>query len=343
MKLLKKVAAFALAGATVLGMAGCGKSGGTSTGKSYSIGIVQYVDHASLNQIEANIEKELKAKEKELGVTFNVTLKNGQADGTTLNQIVSDFADSKVDMIIPIATPAAMIAIAGTEGKNIPIVFSAVSDPVTAKIVDSMDKPGGNVTGTSDGLNTEALCNMMVAADKKMDTVGLLYSKSESASEKPIKEAKEFFKKNGIKVVEKTGSKEDEVRSAADALIAAKVDAVFTPTDNTIMNAELAIYEKFTAAKIPHYCGANSFAVNGAFVGYGVDYAQLGSATADMAADILVNEKDVATYPVQTLDNGITTINTETCEALGLKLDEVKKVFSEYSQSIEEVKTSEEV
>ena len=100
--------------------------------------------------------------------------------------------------------------------------------------------------------------------------------------------------KKNIKYIEKTGTNTDEIQSAADALIAEGVDAVFTPTDNTVMKAELSIFEKFTEAKIPHYCGADSFALNGAFVGYGVDYANLGVQTADMVVDVLVNGADPA-------------------------------------------------
>ena len=118
--------------------------------------------------------------------------------------------------------------------------------------------------------------------------------------------------------VEKTGTTNDEVALAADALVAAKVDAVFTPTDNTIMKAELAIYEKFVNAKIPHYTGADSFALNGAFAGYGVNYKELGVETADMVADILVNGAKPGEMAIKTLNNGIATVNTETAEQIGL-------------------------
>jgi putative ABC transport system substrate-binding protein len=115
---------------------------------------------------------------------------------------------------------------------------------------------------------------------------------------------------------------------------------VFTPTDNTIMTAELAIYEKLADAGIPHYAGADSFALNGAFVGYGVDYANLGVETADMAVDILVNGKNPAEMAVKTFDNGLATINTETCEALGLDLETVKAAMADYATQISEIKTA---
>ena len=128
---------------------------------------------------------------------------------------------------------------------------------------------------------------------------------------------------------------------AAEALIAAGVKAVFTPTDNTVMTAELSIYETFTEAGVQHYTGADSFALNGAFVGYGVDYVQLGEATADMVAELLCDGKTPADLPFQTFDNGIAAINTETCEALGLDLDTVKKAFAPYCTEVVEVTTAE--
>ena len=127
-----------------------------------------------------------------------------------------------------------------------------------------------------------------------------------------------------------------------EALVAEGVDAVFTPTDNTIQNAELAIYEKLAEAQIPHYAGADSFALNGAFCGYGVDYANLGTATADMVAMILVDGADPAVLPVETFDNGIATVNTETCQAMGFDLDAIKEAFAPFCTKIEEIETEQE-
>jgi len=286
----------------------------------YKVGIVQYVDDASLNQIESNIESELDKLGDQYGVEFNYAdyTYNGQADSTVLNQIATELVEDKVDIIIPIATPTAMIMQAATEENGIPVVFSAVTDPVAAGLVASMDAPGSNITGTSDALDTEAVLNLMKAAQPEVTKLGLLYDKGQDSSTAAIEAAKAFCDANGIEAVEKTGTTNDEVSLAADALIAEGVQAVFTPTDNTIMTAELAIFEKFQEAKVAHYCGADSFALNGAFLGYGVNYADLGVLTADMAADILVNGQDPASFAVKTLDNGIATVNTETAEAIGL-------------------------
>ena len=302
-------------------------------GAVYKVGIVKYVDDASLDQIESAIQAELDAKGQELGVTFDYAdyTKNGQADSTTLNQIASDLVADNVDVIIPIATPAALIMQTATEENQIPVVFSAVSDPVSAGLVDSLDAPGSNVTGTSDALNVEAIIDLMLAANPDLKKLGLLYDQGQDSSKSAIASAEAYCQEKGIEVVEKTGTTNDEIALAADALIAAGVDAVFTPTDNTVMTAELAIYEKFVDAKIPHYAGADSFALNGAFCGYGVNYVTLGTATADIVVDILVNGADPAATPVQIMSSGIAMVNTETAEAIGLD-------YSAFNDLCEEVK-----
>lgn len=308
-------------------------------GTVYKVGIVKYVDDASLDQIEAAIQAELDAKGQELGVTFDYAdyTKNGQADSTTLNQIASDLVADNVDVIIPIATPAALIMQTATEENQIPVVFSAVSDPVSAGLVDSLDAPGSNVTGTSDALNVEAVIDLMLAANPDLKKLGLLYDQGQDSSKSAIASAEAYCKEKGIETVEKTGTTNDEVALAADALIAAGVDAVFTPTDNTVMTAELAIYEKFVDAKIPHYAGADSFALNGAFCGYGVNYVTLGTATADIVVDILVNGADPATTPVQIMSSGIAMVNTETAEAIGLDYS----AFNDLCEEVKETTTQE--
>lgn len=312
---------------------------GTAMAAEYKVGILQFVDDASLNQIEAAIEAELDAKsaEGEDKFVYEGNVYNGQADSTTLNQMTSQMIADGVDVIIPIATPAAQIVQTATEDNQIPVVFSAVSDPVGAGLVESMEAPGANITGTSDALNTNAILDLMLTANPDIKSVGLLYSQSEDSSKQPIADAKAYLEEKGIEYVEKTGTNNTEVSQAADALVAAGVDAVFTPTDNTVMTAELAIYEKFLDAKIPHYAGADSFALNGAFCGYGVDYTNLGTATADMAVEILLGA-DPAETAVQTFDNGIATVNTETAEAIGLDYSG----FAEKCTAVVETVTAEE-
>ncbi len=338
---MKKIIAIVLALTLVFSLAACA-TGETDTGKkTYSIGICNFVDDASLNQIIENIEARLKAIGEEKGVTFNVKVENCNTDANVLNQIIADFIASDVDLMVGVATPVAMAMQAATEDNKIPVIFAAVSDPLSAGLVDSLDKPGHNISGTSDFLDTNAVMNLIFAQDPDASKIGLLYNVSEDSSATPIAAAKEYLTAKGVSYVERTGTTVDEVMIAAQALIADGVDAIFTPTDNTIMKSELAIYEMLAQAKIPHYTGADSFALNGAFLGYGVDYANLGVETANMVADVLVNGKDISTLAVKTFDNGTATINTETCAALGLDYDTVAATFAPYCTKVQPITTAE--
>jgi putative ABC transport system substrate-binding protein len=307
----------------------------------YKVGICNYVDDASLNQIVENIQSRLEELGQEYGVEFEISYDNCNADANVLEQIIANFIADGVDLMVGVATPVAMAMQAATEDNQIPVVFSAVSDPVGAGVVESLEAPGANVTGTSDYLDTASIMNLIFAADPDADTIGLLYDVGQDSATAAIASAKEYLDANGIAYVERTGTSVDEVMLAAAALVNDGVDAVFTPTDNTIMQAELSIYETFIEAGIPHYTGADSFALNGAFLGYGVDYANLGVETADMIAEILVDGADPATLPVRTFDNGTATVNTETCEALGFDFDTIAEAFAPLCTQVQTITTAE--
>lgn len=307
----------------------------------FTVGICNYVDDASLNQIVDHIQTRLEEIGEEKGVNFKVSYDNCNGDANVMDQIISDFQADNVDLMVGVATPVAMRMQAATEGTDTPVVFSAVSDPVGAGLVESNEAPGANLTGTSDYLDTSSIMNLIMAANPDTKKIGLLYDVGQDSSTTAIEAAKAYMDENGIEYVERTGTTTDEVQLAVQALIADDVDAVFTPTDNTIMTAELSIYEAFIDAGIPHYTGADSFALNGAFVGYGVDYANLGVETADMIADILMNDADPAVTPVKTFDNGTATVNTETCEGLGFQFEDIKKAFEPLCTQVNEITTAE--
>ena len=308
---------------------------------SFKIGICNFVDDASLNQIIANIRERLGEIEQEKGVTFEIVEDNCNLDTSVMQQIIANFMADEVDLMVGVATPVAANMKAMTEGSGIPVVFAAVSDPVGSEIVDSLEKPGANMTGTSDYLDTTAVLNLIFAANPEAKKIALLYNPSEDASTAPIAAAKAFLDEKGVEVKEYTGSNTSEVMLAAEAIAADEMDAVFTPTDNTIMNAELSIYETLAEAKIPHYTGADSFALNGAFLGYDVDYANLGRVTGDMVAAILVDGADPAVTPVQTFDNGTATVNTETCAAIGFDFEAIKEAFAPFCTKVQEITTAE--
>lgn len=312
-----------------------------SSGASYTIGICNYVDDASLNQIVENINARLAEIESEQGITINVKYDNCNADTNVMNQIIANFAADNVDLMVGVATPVAMAMQSATEDSKTPVVFAAVSDPVGAGLVASLEEPGSNVTGSSDNLDTNSVMNLIFAQNPDAKKIGLLYDVGQDSSTAAIEHAKAYLDDKGVEYVERTATTAEEVALAAQALVSDGVDAVFTPTDNTIMKAELAIYETFADAGIPHYTGADSFALNGAFLGYGVDYANLGRETADMIASILTEGKDPATTPVITFDNGTATVNTEICEKLGLDFDTVSEAFAPYCTRVEEITTAE--
>ena len=351
--ILRRVAALLMGATLVFGLTACGNSGsstsagndGTGTASAdatvYKVGICNYVDDASLNQIVENIEAQLEELGEENGVTFEISYDNCNADANVLNQIVANFIADDVDLMVGVATPVAMTMQSLTEGTDIPVVFAAVSDPEGAGLVASNDAPGANITGTSDYLDTNAVMDLIFANDPDAKKIGLLYDASQDASTAPIADAKKYLEDKGIEVIEHTGTNVDEISLAAQAFVADGVDAVFTPTDNTVMTAELSIYETLANAGIPHYTGADSFALNGAFVGYGVDYANLGKETANMVKGILLDGNDPATTPVMTFDNGTATVNTETCEALGYDYETVKKAFEPFCLRVQEIKTAE--
>ncbi len=341
--IVKKVLSLTAAAALALSLTACTGGGKTAgDGKTYKIGICNYVNDASLNQINENLQARLKAIGEEKGVTFEISYENCNADDAVMEQIIQNFLADKVDLMVGIATPVAMKMQAATEESQLPVVFSAVSDPVGAQLVDSLDAPGHNLTGTSDYLDTNAIMDLIFAADPDATKIGLLYDLGQDSSATPIAHAKEYLKSKGITVIERTGTTTDEVMLATDALINDGVDAIFTPTDNTIMTAELSIYETLANAGIPHYTGADSFALNGAFLGYGVDYANLGVETADMIGEILLNNVSPASLAVKTFDNGTATVNTETCEALGLDYAAIESTFAPLCTKVQPITTANE-
>ena len=245
---------------------------------------------------------------------------------------MSGFTQVQLQVSIDPAVPA-------DEAVDFQLLNSALTDaveqlPERCRIIFKLAKEDGTsdfpVTGTSDALNTEYILDMMLAQDPGVSKVGLLYSLSEPNSTKPIAEAKAYLEQHGITCVEQTANTNDEVVAAAAALISAKVDAVFTPTDNVIMAAELAIADDLAEAGIPHYTGADSFVRNGAFATCGVNYTELGARTATLAYQAMTQGID-GMEDYYRMDGGIITVNTDT--AAVLKAD--YSVFAQMAQLVE--------
>ena len=305
---------------------GAGNTQQQSGGTTYNVAVVKQMDHASLDEIANAITARLDEIAAEQGITIDYgQVYSGQGDETILNQIGAQVVADGVDVIIPVATTAAQLMTVAAEGTGIPVVYAAVSDPEQADLLD-LDY----VTGMSDALNTQFILDMMLAQDPEVQTVGLLYSLSEPNSTKPIAEAKEYLDGKGIAYKEYTANSVDEVIAAAGTLIADGVDAVFTPTDNKIMEAELAIAPELAEAGIPHYTGADSFVRNGAFTTCGVNYTDLGTQTADLAYQVASEGMD-GMEDYYLVEGGIITVNTETAQTLGADYS----MFSDMGQVVE--------
>ncbi|MBQ5341925.1 MAG: ABC transporter substrate-binding protein [Oscillospiraceae bacterium] len=343
MKTKKKILAALMVLVLMFALAACGAKGGADEGEGGSVPepqektafkavIIKQLDHASLDEIASAIEEQLKAEASKAGNTIEVSTVSGQNDPTVLKQLAEQAIAQEADVIIPIATLAAQITAAAAEGTGIPVVFAAISDPEGAGL-DMME----NVTGTSDALNVASMVDVMYLLCPEIGKVGLLYSLSETNSEKPVKIIKSMLDDLKTEYVEATAETQDEVKAAVSLLISAGVDVIFTPTDNVIMAAELAIYEDLIEAGIAHFAGADSFVRNGALATCGVNYTELGQKTAEMAFKAATDGMDgIEQY--YTMPGGIVTVNTETASALGIDLTEAKKVL----QTVVEVITTED-
>ena len=301
----------------------------TAAADSYKVAIVQQLDHASLDEIRVAIEKELDAKAAEKGITIEYKDFNGNNDTSTLAQIGAEIIAGGYDAIVPIGTLAAQQMASTAQQTQTPVIYGTVSYPEVAKLTGIP-----YVTGTSDALNVELLLDMMLAQNPEVKTVGLLYSTSEVNSAPAIEDAKEYLDAKGISYIEKTGNTSDEIIAAVSSMLD-QVDAVFTPTDNVVQAAELAIAPMLAEAGIPHYAGADSFVRNGAFATCGVNYTDLGTQTADLALQVL----QTGEFPeFVTVSGDIITVNTDTAKTLGIDYS----MFSDMGSQVVEVQTTQD-
>ncbi|HWP98052.1 MAG TPA: ABC transporter substrate-binding protein [Syntrophomonadaceae bacterium] len=313
-------------------IAGCAKNKDTSqvdaSKKKVKIGIVQIVEHPSLNTIRESFVKQLKEKGFEDGVNATIDYQNAQGDQTNLKTICQKFVNNKYDLIVAIATPSAQAAVGETS--EIPIVFSACTDPLGSGLVTNLEKPGKNVTGTSDAVSAEKIMELAKRITPNITTVGALYNSSETNSISVINNLKTYAKANGMQVVEATVTNSSEVQQATTALVG-KVDAIFSPIDNTVASAMPTVVQVTNKAKIPVYVGADSMVKDGGLATYGINYTILGQETANMAAEIL-NGKKPGDISVKTMKDMDIYVNKDTAQAIGITipdqvLKEALKVF----------------
>ncbi|MEG1745126.1 MAG: ABC transporter substrate-binding protein [Ruthenibacterium sp.] len=320
---MKKLLAFALICVLSLALlAGCGAAPSAPSAPStqegnqttFKIGLLQLVEHPSLDEISAAIQSELTAKAAEQGLAITVDYQNAQNDMSTISTICQQYVADQVDLIIAIATPAAQGAAAAVDGTEIPVIFSAVTDPVAAELVDSLAAPGGNITGTSDAIPVEKIFALAEELTPKVKSYGLIYSTSEVNSVSVIEQAKAYLDGKGIAYTEGAVTTTGDVQISAQNLLS-KCDAIFAPIDNTVASAMTVLAEEGIKAGKPVYVSADSMVADGGLATVGINYTNLGTQTADMAMKVLTGTKP-ADIPVEVLKDNAVVVNTDTAAAL---------------------------
>lgn len=299
-------------------LTGCG--GGTQDENQgndmLKVGILQLMEHPSLNTIRESIVEGLAEEGYTEGENLEIDYKNGQNDMTNMKTIAQTFVSGGCDVIVAIATPAAQAVL--SETTEIPVIFAAVTDPVDAGLVDDMNMPGGNVSGTSDEVSAEAIMELAKEITPGFKTIGALYSAGEDNSDSVIQGLTEYAQKNGYELVESTVTNTSEVQQAAQYL-ADKADIVYSPIDNTIASAMAVATDVFNNAQIPFYVSADSMVQDGGLATYGIDYTVLGKETAKMVAAVL-SGSDTAAMPVVKMSDMQVYVNTATAAALGIEI-----------------------
>ncbi|MEV4902264.1 ABC transporter substrate-binding protein [Citricoccus sp. NPDC055426] len=287
-------------------------NGSEAAAESYTIGVSQLVSHASLDAalegFEAGIE--------ESGLDVTLDVQNAQGDQATANTIAGTFASGDYDLVLAIATPAAQAAAQAVT--NVPVLFTAVTDPVSAKLVESNEAPGGNVTGTSDANPVLEQLTLLTELDPEAERVGIVYSSGEANSEIQVEWAKEAAEELGLQIVEATVSNSSEVQQAASSL--SDVDAIYVPTDNAVVTALETLIGVAQDRQIPLIPAEGDSVARGGVATYGLSYEKLGAQTAEMAVRILTEGADPATMPVETLTEPELYVNPEAAESMGVDI-----------------------
>lgn len=280
----------AIAIAAMMFLVACTSETSVTNEKIFNIGISQLADHPALDAARQGFEDGL----KELGVEVEVNYLNAQGDIPTSLSIAEKFVKDKVDLIFAIATPAAQAAKQAT--RDTPIVFSAVSDPVEAELVESMDKPGGNITGTSDLAPMDRQLQLFKDIDNSIKKIGIVFNTGEPNSQVQINMAKELAPSLGLEIVEMGISNINDIPQAMDSIIK-KVDAIYTITDNMVASAISVVAEKAIANNMITVGAEDSHVKGGILITDGISYYELGRQSAEMAKEILVDGMNPANIP----------------------------------------------
>ncbi len=312
-------------------MTGCGTKGDQIT-----IGIGQFAEHASLDNCKEGFLAGLAEKGYVEGENLKVDFENAQADGGTAAQIANSFVANKVDLICAIATPMAQSAYGAAQEADIPVIFTAVTDPVAAELANADKTPAGNITGTSDKLPVEMQLEMIRKVLPEAKTIGIMYSTSEVNSVSAIEEYKAAAATYGFEIVESGIATAADIPLAADNLVG-KVDCINNLTDNTVVSSLPVILEKAAAKNIPVFGSEVEQVKIGCLAAVGLDYYDLGKQTGLMAAQVLSGEKKASEINFEVIDEAAFYGNTAVADKLGITLPEdlvssAKEMFDNVSQ-----------
>ena len=324
---MKKIRLFAALLALTLTLTACGKEqesttpdapedGGDAQKEMYVIGISQYGEHASLDNCREGFLQGLEQAGLVEGVDFTYDYQNAGFDDNIATQIGQSFSAQDVDLMVGIATNSAVACFAAAEDKDIPVIFTAITDPVQAKL-DS-----GNITGTSDKLPVEAQLDLIRQLQPNAKTIGIIYTTSEPNSVSTIEEYQEKAGDYGFTIDAVGVTSQAEVTQAADTLIAHDVDCFSNLTDNNVVGVLAAILEKTNEAGIPVYGSEVEQVKLGCVASAGIDYVQLGIQTGLMAAKVLTGEAACADLPYETISEYSLYINSQELDAMGIAIPE---------------------
>lgn len=317
-----KLLALAITGVVLL--TGCNtdinKGSAESSEIQFKIGISQLAEHPALDGARQGFEDGL----KELGLNVKIDYQNAQGDIPTATTIAQKFVKDKVDLIYAIGTPAAQSTKQATN--EIPILFSAVTDPVIAELVDSMENPGANITGTSDESPMDKQLQLFKDIDRNIKKIGIIFNTNEQNSEVQVDIAKKLAPEMGLEIIPIGVSNINDIPQVVDSMVR-KVDGIYTITDNMVASAINVVSEKAINSKLVTVGGEDSHVDGGILITHGLSYYELGKQTAKMAKEILVDKKSPANIPVETAENTRKVFNEETLKALGLYKN--NKVFKD--------------
>lgn len=305
-----------------------------SEGESFSIGITAFAEHESLENCRKGFLQGLEEEGIVEGENLTVSYENAQTDMGTASTIADSFVADGVDLICAIATPSAMAAYNSTMSTDIPVIYTAVSDPVAAELADEDGNPVGNITGTSDQLPVEQQLQLIRAVLPDAKKIGIIYTTSETNSLSTIETYKELAGNYDFEIVEKGIDKIGDVELAANEL-ATQVDCFSNLTDNTVVSAMQVEINAANEAGIPVFGSEIEQVKEGCLGCEGIDYVNLGVQTGKMAAKVLKGEAQASDMPFEVLPEAESYLNQEVAANLGIELsDEVKDSATEIFEEI---------